>query len=454
VRRSLALTLVFLTACAVKGSVARVPSDGSVSLLLVVLEDGQPPALIAADTDGQSFFTVPFHGATTQIFALHFDCSLDSLQIPGGPLRTSDAGAPLPLSFALEIASATVAAGQDPAGVSFAPLTAIPDVLSSLRFAPEIQPLDPCATFTAELHAVPVPDIENDQLPVVLALPDGSGLVASVLGHFFRLTDGELVALTQLPPWTPHSGGFVSPNGEIWLAGPMGEMARGDLIRGFATQVPRSDTTTIGVVRLIGPTSADVPFELFSTSHRQIEHYLQEGETGRWETLAMRVSRMQNLRDDELWLGPGDAMFTSFSIGEILHYRDGMLMQSFLPPVPGADHDQVHAIGNTPLGLVARSNTNNTYKQLPSGDWVLLPQMLAPNRVTAIVPFERGFLMAGDFGQLVQYIPESGFCSARSYAPEMIDQLRPLAGGRFLISGGRRAVTGILTPVIPHCGAR
>jgi hypothetical protein len=431
-----------LGGCVDSGAVIKLPADGARSLILASFENGVLQRLDAEDVGKEAYFSLPYHSdADLVVYEIAFPCTLSALGLASGSFTPDPSGHALPLGLAESVREFHVPPRADPNAAQPTNTSSAPADLESIKISAGLGLPDPCVTFSVEPHQLPVPEMFNFAVPLMVGIGGDRALLASWNGQFFIVSPGQTRALTTVSTTTARLGGWLAPTGELWLAG-IASMDHGPPEGPFVPGPAR--TGTAGPVRLIGPTTSTVPFEMFAADATMIEHYTPDRG---WTTLMQRAHPVVGAVDpvSMVWVGPDEMWVTGFrDLVTIQHYKNGVVSESFLP-----DGDHARTLGVTPIGLVVRSENGDLTYRWDGSRWEPLHATVSLNRVQSIIGFRGGFLMGGDFGNITQYVPQrsGSFCPITPYASSGISTLIPLEHRVLLVESGA-ASSSILTPIV------
>lgn len=159
-----------------------------------------------------------------------------------------------------------------------------------------------------------------------LSLDDGTALVATEDGNFFSVSAAGTTPVIGLSTTTPHHGALRSEDGEIWLVGDDGRVARGDLQRGFADVGGRFNLGgSPTIVRVDGPRTGAIDTFFAITDTTSFLRY----HAGRWERLA-GGNENGVFFPAVAWISADEAIAVASGSAFLLRYRSGSLQTEAL----------------------------------------------------------------------------------------------------------------------------
>jgi hypothetical protein len=344
------------------------------------------------------------------VFEVLFPCALSSLGLASGSFAPDPSGRPLPLSLAGSIVEFRVPPGSDPGAAKPAATSSVPPELAAIKLSAGFGLPDPCVVFDNVTQRLPVEGMDSGDLSMTVGIGGHRVLLATWTGLFFIASrDQPPQRLTGVSTTTPHSGAWLAPSGELWLAGP-GSAGHGPPEGPFTSIAAR--TGTIGAVRIVGPTTSTVPFELFADDTFTLEHYTP---ANGWKVLDRRHTYLTGAQDPAsmVWVGPNEFWVTGFhDLVSVQHYKDEIATNTFLP-----EGDSPRTLGLTPIGLLVKSGIGDEIYRWTGERWAPLHASVSLDRVTSILPFRTGFVLGGDYGAVVQYVPDGNgfFCPNQAF---------------------------------------
>jgi hypothetical protein len=438
------------------------PSPDAKTAIYVALIDGEPPFVYVADLasgEGAVPEFVRKKGTTAKLYAAYYGCPSSVLGLtPGKQNATTDstvmAGVhPLPPS------SDAYTAIFDDHGA--APLTKIDwsVELSTVRIPRQVR----CAKF--ELARTTLSNTATIGIPLQGYREDDSSLIISLVdGRYFRVGTQTFERLA-LPPDLPFHSHYVDADGQVWLFGPSGKLAKGRFDSGFSAQP--SSPRAIGVVRSwsVGPRNGE-PFELFGLDD---SGGVQRFDGTSWNEIhQIGTSTMPTLLAGIAWAGANEVVVVSpyGSPHDAVIYQNGSATASGVPLAgSGRNEDALTYTTWVPsLGVILGTAFGHLYQWTGAAWKDLYPsptEHFGQRFVSAIAPLDDGFLVAAGLGELSQYQPElerdAKFCDYRSEPPvdavladrlanAAVSDIVPLSCGYALLSTDGGHITNPFEP--------
>jgi hypothetical protein len=297
----------------------------------------------------------------------------------------------------------------------------------------------PPLTFEAEVFS---PCVEFDVSTFDLSGSFGRGILAVSASETTALVsadDGPIFLATLegvrelgLPREIPHHAGFQRDDGEIWLLGAGGGIARGKLDRGFT----RSGTTSTGGGRnfMWMDGAPGGPFELYTVNDdRRFERF--DGTT--WTVIDDQSGVDASWHGGVAWIRENEAIgFAGPLARHIIRWRDGTKSEEEL--VPGELQAPSAAARIPGFGAVVGTEVGTLFVDRGDGTWERLPptpQQGVP--IFVIAPLDSGFVFGGAVGGLAQYYPDYGYCDVRPYASLPVWDVAAIGDGLVLMQSNR-----------------
>lgn len=327
-----------------------------------------------------------------RVYALEYAVTLAELGLKPGPLTLAQPGLPPPTPTT--VSRLEVVGGA-------------PTQWTGLREEPEevrglaVSELVKCAAFSPPTY-FRLSGTERTVPSVLLKLDESTALIGNNEGKFFEVSAESARLLTVLSTSTPHDVGFRRADGEIWLAGPKGRVAHGDLVNGFVEAPPLHYTKS--AIKLTGAPAG--PLELFVvTSSLGVEHF----DGTEWRVLVEESGPSpQPSRIGLAWIAPGKVAVLGAKTNVIWEVdRSGAVTTIELPVVLP---DALFSISNLEgVGPIAGSRYGALFRR--SDRWNMFPMLPSLARVDVLMPIDgQGFLAGGEGGELSQWTPDAGYC--------------------------------------------
>lgn len=288
------------------------------------------------------------------------------------------------------------------------------DVQDALRTLPLTRESN-CRTWTAQIEPVGVglPNDGHGAAALAMSLRDGSAIVASVDGYYYRVwATGRARSLGRSWPRAPRAM-HAMDDGTLWLLDAEGVLHRGSIDTEFEAVASGGPAAPPGVLAAVaGPTDSSTAFELFAaTSSKTFARF--DGMA--WEVLSEQPAT--RFLPVVAWLGPGHAMAPGFG-GRVLEYRDTELTRHVLP----GDASSVSISQIPGVGVVAGATNGLVYVQ-DGARWRIHgdPGFDSDSLVLNPLP-GRGLIVGGSTGfgsfrfGFTQWLPELGYCEPEEIA--------------------------------------
>lgn len=316
------------------------------------------------------------------------------------------------------------------------PTAAVADALSRLP----LNGASVCADRAAQLEKVQagLPQDGHNLAAYVTALQDGTALVASKEGYFYRVwPDGRVRSITPPPvPGEPRAA-HVTDDGTVYLLNSQGELHSGNLDDGFSLISSSPLFDGADSVNLTGPTDPSATFELFAaTTQRALLHF--DGQ--QWTKTATATGTSTSASTDwtvrppppVVWMGPGTAAAAYYGPdirSIVIHSPEGT--EVLAPPSPDITP---MGLGWSPgRGLLVGTIRGPVFQlQAGTGEWTRLPGSPQPRGFSRpIEALQSDALLIGqaisfggrDFG-FGQWLPEIGFCLPSVFTPLVLSMAK------------------------------
>ncbi|MCK6549444.1 hypothetical protein L6R52_26630 [Myxococcota bacterium] len=382
------------------------PLDGAASAVYAIeRDDGEAVVQVADLTTGAGAILPELaraDGEALRIHALHYACPAAVLGLSPGVQSPLPDGEGHPLPPAEGVWSAEVGDGGATPWAAAAP--------PALRVARTVR----CARY--ELVRVTIPGTSTYTSTTsftfpILGIADGDGVIVAINdGRFFRVTPSGSEPLS-VAPGTPYLAHYRAPDGELWLFGPGGALARGDFARGFE-EMPSSPTST-GVLRawLAGPRDPDAPFELYALDDSGAMARFSDGV---WQS----AGRVRRNGDEPIvfagiqWVRPGEAFVVAETVDPGLRIRGTTPEEEEILPMTRTP--SLRTLGWLPAwGLVAATHSARIFTRHADADeWTQLYDSPLTSgfsqlpKILAIAGLDEGMLVGGGLDGFTQYQPE------------------------------------------------
>ncbi len=368
-------------------------ASGTKSVLLFEFTLSGPSSGAAYEVSDAEAMVVTPSPNLRRVYALGYSVPLAELGLKPGPLTLAKPGLPPPTPATV---SRLEVIGGAPA--QWTDLGETPDEVRGLA----VTELVKCAAFSPPTY-FRLSGTEKTVPSLLLKLDESKALIANNEGKFFEVSPDSARQLTELSTSTPHDVGFRRADGEIWLAGPKGRVAQGDLVHGFV-EAPALHYTK-PALKLTG-SPAGQPLELFVvTSSLAVEHF----DGARWRVLVEASGPApQPSRIGLAWIGPGKVAVIGAKTNVVWEVDlSGTITTIELPVVLP---DALFSIANLEgVGPVAASRYGAFFRR--SDRWNMFPMLPSLARVDVLMPIDtQGFLAGGEGGELTQWTPEAGYC--------------------------------------------
>lgn len=412
------------------------PDLGGAKAMLLAFTAGEQLQLQAFDpTSGELHLELPGRvgrGEQVVLEALLYDRTLAELGLtPGTISPATDPRRARPLDPARTVLRLGFEAGEPPGTWHDADLDLTERV----------------AAFSIETVAAPSGCAEFDVITRDLDARDSTGFL-------FTEDDQHAIAITRdysafrisattvtrldFPGQQYVIGGAKLPDGTIWAGGP------GELYVGRATERAvdlRLAVSQFGGERFYWVAAGPAPEGEADVFTMSVEGRVSHWDGRRWTELhAFDASETTERNGGLAWVGPKEAIAVAPSSLEVIRMKDGVATAE-LPPstasftaaasIPGFGT----VIGNADGGILV--HRGGRWENLPGHEIRLWP--------LAFAPYEDGFVYGTAFGNLVQYLPGTGYCPAIRQAG--FDIFSVATVGRDLLLMGRIGGNGKLPSV-------
>lgn len=385
-----------------------------VRAMLVVQSDDNDTKVIGFDLEPGVPAPVWTLSGDADIYTMGFGCALERLGLEAG-LQERAVAPEEEVRLPQALFEREVTTGQDNWRTSSQRSDDVQDALRALPLTRESN----CRTWTAQLEPVDVtlPNDGHGSAALAMSLQDGSAIVASVDGYYYRVwATGRVEDLPRSWPRAPRAMHAMA-DGTLWLFDGEGVLHRGSIDAGFEVVAAGGPAAPEGVLAaLAGPRDSDTAFELFvATSSKMLARF----DGAAWEVLDQQPTT-NFFVPVVAWLGPGHAMAPGFG-GRVVEYRDTELIRHLLP-------GQASPIGISQVpgvGVLVGSTGGLVYVYVQDdAEWRLHGDPGFEEYTLLLNPLPgRGLLVGGmiktrafRFG-FSQWLPELGYCE-----PEQIDE--------------------------------
>lgn len=237
---------------------------------------------------------------------------------------------------------------------------------------------------------------------VLVALRNGTGDRFA----YFRVTSAgpERLELSLPVPM----GGFVAADGEWWIvAGQKRQLFRGRPEVGFTAQ---GSTRAIALnTQQVWIDGAPDGSELIVLGGDGVAERYQQG---RWSELGRFEPFLDYYWGSVLWLGPGEALFTTGLNGQVAYQkRDQLTMID--PPTA----DRIFTLARHPsLGILAGTEGGDIFRLTLPTVWTPHGAAVLPNSILGIAPLGDGLITTGLDNGLAIFHPRIGYCGMGTFS--------------------------------------
>ncbi|MBI2376902.1 MAG: hypothetical protein HYV07_23080 [Deltaproteobacteria bacterium] len=398
-----------LGACALSADVVGLPFPEGGSVLFLFDDSARGVSGLPVILGNDSLVSVPLDAPErASVQALDYECALTTLGLEDNRLVALGAqGLPLPRPARMRTLTPD---GWQPS--TWTPRHA------ELRF-PSVSP---CPSF--DLQLLELQGAEPQDWPhLVVPTARGGWLISTGSGLFFEVSprdvaSGAPVDALQIDSSIPNGGGFLRDDGELWLVGQLGQVARGREPSELAVDDTVSSTTALDIgdrSRLsVHVSGSSESLEIFVATERG--DFYRYGE-GRWHTLLERESVSEGPYFGVVRVGPGEA-FVLLPQGDdgnepnLFHYQRGSRPELEKIYAPMRSNDVLTIAFIPGAGLTIGTRTGAILKYV---DKVWTPVANAKSEghlIYLLAPTEkRGeFIFGGNSGLLLQGGPVGSGC--------------------------------------------
>lgn len=406
--------------------------------MFVVFAEGSKLSVHAVDIPPEkpSFFSFPRPEANTEMFVLHYACTLEKLGYPRGELdvRTDGEGAPLPPRPRAILKTAEID------GEPFQELSALPEAIKTLRVAVNGPPPSPCTSFRGELYTI---EGEPEDIGFAVVLDENRAMLGTWAGNFYIFDGQNISKLTELSTTTPSLAGFMRNDGMIELIGAGGETAVGHPDRGFERGPKLPMPSKNKWIHISGPTGDPENKELYAMSNDETFHRF-DGNV--WTAVATASSAMRG-DSAAVWIAPELAAASGLSDDDLVIYDHGEIRRLKVPLNPTFEAELRPAFRHPELGVIVGTSTGELYLTRDLERWEQLVRYPVLERIRAFAPYGGNFLVGTDNGAMTEYVLDYGHCDLPAFTARSVVRIVPFPkaqGGptdRFIVVTDRRGPT-------------
>jgi hypothetical protein len=374
-RRTLLLGAL-LGGCGLEVMLVELPAPPSAQALLFVVDDPRGLSLTAVDLEAPGQARLPVVRDLDdggEVHVLAYTESLRALGLEAGAVELVESGRGRPIPEPAQRFSMRLVAGGS---LSWAPADGLPERLSE-REIPAVRA--PCP----RLRVTPLLAMSTQQRSRAVELDDGDALVVLAPdAQWWRVKPtGDPVELTlttpaDFKPWSLAR----SSDGELWLGGEGGRIARGRLEQGLV-ELPKAPTAE----RLIAlAPSPDSPASEVLAVGSKGSVFVWRRATETWSELLARDFKQDNGRGGALWLDLERAL--------LIHFDGGLFSYDRRRPTEIEPLSVTLEIGGTGLLTLARSAAQTA--MIGNDDASVFEWQPGGLRRIAMLPFDPGVLFA------------------------------------------------------------
>jgi hypothetical protein len=422
---------VALSACGQARPWLEIPAAPETGSIIIAAESSDGLHVFALE--GDSALELQFdQSETVFLTGFLYPTSLTEVGIMPGELFASETGGSIPRGATRKL-SATLSEG---ALSAWTPANAISPAVTSFRRDGLPRAPDACSSF----EIISTFELETQRaVSIAIPLHEGSALLVTDADgsdeHAYRVRRDDIERLPQeiVNDSFPRQAMFDvdrDEHGSLWVA-TTSYVWTGSFEDGFE-QLPANPARQEIVIDVLA--EPEGPERIYTLAvGGQLEAFTST--TGTWETLA-RLPDAESL----LWLGPNDLLGADAETGRIFRYSGGTETEDGIEFGPGLKFEDWV---NTSLGPVAvASNVLEAefHRRKSDGEWERLGERVPTQQVQVLAPFQDGFLFSGVSGYLAQY-SDGQFCPSSDglAASLQVQQITPLGGGAFVLSGRTKA---------------
>lgn len=297
------------------------------------------------------------------------------------------------------------------------------------------EPVNLCRTFTAEILELP----STRHALILLPLDETTALVGMQDGTFAevdRTGARELEERFGLPA----TAGALSEDGEIWLGGDHGRVARGTAAAGFEEMKVGSDIERFGALapRGLGEDLEVLTLSVDVTEAETSTVRVRRYSRGEWTVLMEAPDERSDWRQSGIvWTGDGEALVV-FGGEHGLRYRDGALVSFRLEGAIGIFESNLNGVAISENGGPVIGGGDG-YLHAPKTDellqWEAIGGAVLADTITGLGPVYEGFIFGGADGQTNQYYPGAVPCDGDRLVGSDVERILQV-GDAVLVTGG------------------
>lgn len=364
--------------------------------VVVVVRNGAAYRLFAAEAADRPLFSLDLSPQEDfELTTLVYEESLTALGFKTGAVELADPSVcgsrSLPLPFATYVSGERQNVWQE--------LAHVPEAVRQLQILGQCQ----CAEFEV-ISSVTLPEVPR------FAIEDSESSVlffgAGVVKRFYA--DGRLIAVTSTTGPKRPTAVVVDPSGRMWVSAVDGLWV-GRPETGFEhhTSLPGQGS----LLDLSGGMGAS-GFDLYgSTAAGGLVRFDDSGP----EILSVRTDELSGADQQGLvaWLGPGEVVASEEGTNDIIIHSAGRTVRRLTIVLESRGIRVLEAIEG--FGIIALGQIATPY-WIRDGQFQDLPRQRELATPNGLVPFEGGFVFAGESGYLQQYHPKHGYCPTQYIA--------------------------------------
>lgn len=365
--------------------------------MLVAIEAEQQLTLIASSLDDHVSVGAAALGSgqAVRVVALVYREDLDALGLSAGPVPLASAGED---ARALPAGASIYEVRLPTEGAAWTQAQSLGPALTAARL-PAIS--TPCREFDVRIHRAPTAAHSTYLLPLAAR----EALAATRDERFFRFDlDGGVTEIVPETIGPPALAAVVDGDG-LWLSGAGGAISEAHVNGTLLRHTPVTTAPGGGLVRWIAGGATPSGPELVTLT--------ENGRLSRWDGRSWtRLTEPSEVPAGDLGfgaiaqLGPGEFVAVRGYWANVVRVRDGVATIESLPPGQGAPH----AVAAVPdVGTVVATSEGQFIRH-DGEEWRVLSGSPLRTWGLAVLPYGRGFVYTGAFGNFGQYVEGHGFC--------------------------------------------
>lgn len=386
-----------------------VSASGQVSAEAIDLESPSPPAAVLVRVGGTE-------GALIE--AVLYPLTLEELGLRPGPLTSTAArGISLdaPATRFTRRQALRVDSVRELGPWQDSPLLSEPAAGLTIR-----GPRTRCATFASTTELLPTLG------GGVFSLPWGPdrALVGTERGDVYLISADRAEVLTRTSTPTDLLGGLLIDGDDLWLSGFGGGLARArvDVDLGMLELIETSTAPSHDPLWYLSGLRTPPDVEIHTLSHNG---FIERYRGGQWTTLVDLPETVGDHRSGGIAaVAPGEAIVAWPASPAVFRIRGDTVTEEEVPTTEGL----TGAAYIPGIGALVGDAVGHVFVDRGSRRWEPLGDAPRQFLLLSIVPYEDGFIAGSGSGDIVQFVPDEGYCPMQHLSSDNVRSLAVVGG--------------------------